>query len=170
MPVVPKSERLEGLRQLGLSDPLIWQAAGEQLHPYFWYRCLGPSRLVDQGAGVPDGSLLYPLWDCEDVTTAAWQPGGRLQFIEFKCESPGPYAVLASSEQGLWARVFDLLHEDYLTLQREDFEVPAQIAGFRFLDMIWDEYERTSHASFEQHEKFLVEVVGRIDAQTVGKA
>ena len=166
MPIIPDSQRLEALRRLGLSEPLILQSAGEQQHPYFWYRCLGPPQLVYQGAGAPDGCLLYPLWDCLDVVTAVWQPGGRLQFIEFNVQTPEEYAVLARSEQGLWARVFDLLHDDYITEQREDFVVPAQIFGFRFLDELWREYERTSHETIEQHERFLTEVVARIDAHT----
>ncbi len=167
MRIVPEAARLEGFRHLGLTDPLIAQATGEQMHPYLWYRCLGPSRLVDQRWTGSAGPLVYPLWDCADVVTAVWQPEGRLQFIELKGESPEKYSVLAESEQGLWARIFDQLHEDYLTLERADFVVPARIIGFRFLDELWTEYESTSHETCEQHEKFMNTAVARIDARAL---
>ena len=155
MPVVEVSLRLDGLSQLRLSDSLIRQSAGEQLHPLLWYRCLGPPYFVYHGAGVPDGPLLYPLWDCCDDVTAVWQRGGQQQFIEFGVESPAEFKVLAASEQGLWASVFIDLYEDNDTLQRDDFIEPARLVGFRFLDELLAEYDLAGHESFEQHQAFV---------------
>lgn len=170
MPIMTELQRSRELRRLCLTEPLIQQATGEQLHPYFWYRCLGPPQFVDQGVLAADGARLYPLWQCGEDVAAVWQRGARRQFIEFNIKSPGKFAVLATTEQGLWATVFDRLHEDYITLQREDFVVPAAIVGFRFLDELWTEYERTSHGTADLHQKFLLELVTRIDALAAGEA
>jgi len=168
MPVVPAEQRLDALRQLGLSEALIRQSAGEQLHTVLWYRCLGPPYFVYHGADIPDGPLLIPLWDCCDSVTGVWLPGGRLQFIEFSIERPTEFRVLAKSEQGLWATVFVDLYEDNGAVQRLDLVEPADIVGFQFLDELFTDYELTRDATFEQHQTFMRNAVAKIDALATG--
>src|SRR5712672_2081256 len=130
MPVVPAERRIESLRQLQLSDPLIRQSTGEQLHPLLWYRCLGPPYFAYHGANIPEGPLFLPLWDCCDDVTGVWLSSGGLEFIEFSIERPAEFRVLATTEQGLWATVFVNLYEDHDTLQQSEFVKVAETVGF----------------------------------------
>ncbi|MDB5307172.1 MAG: hypothetical protein JWO38_1374 [Gemmataceae bacterium] len=167
MPVVEDVHRLDVLRRLGLSDPLVRQSSGEQLHPLFWFRCQGPPWYSYHGAGCPEGPPLMPLWDKGDTVTAAWVKDGRLEFIEFGIEWSDEYVVLAHTEQGLWATVFVLLLEDEDSLELEDFREPAWVVRFRFLDRLV--YGRDGGTqTFEEHRAWLREVVEGIDRETRG--
>src|SRR5438034_666015 len=126
MPVVPEGDRLDALRRLGLSDPLVRVSAGERVHPLFWFRCQGPPWHSYHGAGCPDGPPLVPLWDCGDTVTGVWERGGRLEFIRFDVDDPEGYDTLASTEQGLWAMVLADLHEDGCEAAPDDFRMAAR--------------------------------------------
>ena len=162
MPVVPEPERLDTLRRLGLSDPLVRLSAGEELHPVFAFRCQGPPGRAYHGAGVPDGPPLAPLWDCGDTVTGVWEQGGRPEFIGFSVEAPDEYWVLAATEQGLWATVFADLFEDRDDLAPEDFDGAARLVGFRFIGRVVYRDE-AAVSTCEGREAWLRGVVAGID-------
>jgi hypothetical protein len=167
MPVVDEAQRLDAVRGLGLSDPLRRQAAGERLHPLFWFRCQGPPWYSYHDAGYPAGPPLVPLWDCDDTVTAVWAKNGVLEFIEFSVEGPDEYIVLAHTEQGLWATVFVSLLEDEDALELDAFREPARVVGFRFLDRLVPEREGGIR-TFEEHRVWLRDVVASIDQESGG--
>jgi hypothetical protein len=163
MSVVSEDRRLPELRRLGLSDALIRQSAGEQLHDLLWFRCKGPPWYVYHGAGFPDGPPLLPLWDCCDSVTGLWDQADRMEFLEFSIECPEEYTILAHTEQGLWATVFVDLYEDRDDLSWEDFRPVAQLVGFQYLDQLATEYEKASHQNSEDRQSFVQAAVARID-------
>jgi len=160
--VVPENQRLQTLRQLGLSEPLIRQALGDKLHPLFWFRCQGPPWKSYHGAVCPPGPPLAPLWDCCDTVTGVWERDGRLEFIEFGIEWNGDHAVLAYTEQGLWATIFWHLYEDSDDPELEDFPRAAQIVGFRFFDQLVEQ-DKAAQATYEKRRARLRDLVAAID-------
>jgi hypothetical protein len=167
VPVVAEGNRLDTLRQLGLSDALVRLSAGERLHPLFEFRCQGPPFYSYHDAGCPEGPPVAPLWDCGDSVTGVWVRNGRLEFIEFGIEGHGEYTVLAHTEQGLWATVFADVYEDEDELGPEDLRDAARAAGFRFLDRLVDSYG-SGYSTLEARRSFLRGLVGAIDGESAG--
>jgi hypothetical protein len=168
MPVVERERRLELLRRLGVSDALVRQSAGEELHPLFWFRCQGPPQYSYAGAACPDGPLLIPLWDCDTSVTGVREQGGGLEFLRFSVEEPGDYRVLARTEQGLWATVFADLYEDRDDLGLEDFREAAHAVGFRYFDRVVSTYEAADVSTFEAHCKWVRQLVDGTDREASG--
>lgn len=165
MGVVPENLRIDALRRLGLSEPLVRQSAGERLHPLLGFRCQGPPWKSYHGAGCPGGPPLVPLWDCCDTVTGV--RGGRpgcVEFIEFSVEAPEEYVILARTEQGLWAVVFDAIYEDADHAGVEDLAGAARAVGFRFLDRVAARDE-AALGTFEGHREWLRRLVGGIDGE-----
>jgi hypothetical protein len=137
MPVVPETTRLNELRRLGLSEPVVRLAAGDHPHPAFRFACQGPWAAY-HAAAVPDGPPLAPLWQCSGGVTGVWVQDGRPEFIEVNIETDSDeYEVLAHTEQGLLARLFfDLV--EYEANDRGDDDLPGAAAavGFRYLDEV----------------------------------
>lgn len=166
MTVVPENERLDALRRLGLSGPLVRLAAGKPVHPAFGFRCQAPPRYSYHGAGCPGGPPLTPLWDCGDTVTAVWERDGRPEFIEFCIEADGEFWVLAATEQGLWATVFTALVEDRDDLGADELRDAAQVVGFRFLDRVVAGRQEADLSTFEQHAAWLQGLVAGIDRES----
>jgi hypothetical protein len=165
MAVVPENERLDTLRRLGMSDPLVRLAAGEPVHPAFGFRCQAPPWYSYRGAGCPAGPPLAPLWDCGDTVTAVWERAGRPEFIEFSIEADEEFWVLAASEQGLWAALFVAMFED------EDGAVEplrgaAESVGFRFLDRVVAGHQEADLSTFDTHAAWLRALVAGIDRES----
>jgi hypothetical protein len=165
MPVAAAEKRLDILRQIGLSAALVRLASGELLHPLFQFRCQSPPYFSYHGAGCPAGPLLVPLWDCGDAVVSVWVRDSRPEFITFSIEDPDTYAVLAHTEQGLWATVFVDLYEERDDLGPEDFRGAADAAGFAFLDQIIAAYEVADVSTHEAHEAFVRNLIEEIDAR-----
>lgn len=162
MPVVPDERRIEELRRLGISDPVIRQSASEEVHPIFSTRCKPPFYSY-HGAVCPAGPPLVPLWDSGDTVTAVWQPDDRLEFIEFRIECRGEYQVLARTEQGLLANLFVNLLEDEDDVGPEQRETAATLIGFRFLPEVIAAYQAADHKTTEAHEAFRRRLMNSID-------
>lgn len=149
MLVIPAEQRLDALREFGLTEPLVRQSSGELVHPLLRFRCQGPPYYSYHGAGCPNGPLLVPIWDCGDTVTAVWKRSGRLEFIEFSIESHEKHGVLARSEQGFWATVFATLLED--SDEREESQLPEAAAAveFRYLDRVIGLFNLTNAATLQ---------------------
>jgi hypothetical protein len=164
MPVVPEDQRLDVLRRLGLSEPLLRLSAGERLDPLFEYRCQGPPWFSYHHAGCPSGPPVAPLWDCGNSVTGVWVKEGQLEFVEFSIEDYEEYTVLAHTEQGLWATVFADLFEDRDKLAPDEFEAPARLVGFRFVERVVVRDE-AAVATFEGRQGWLRGVVESIEGE-----
>ena len=68
MPIFPEDGRLDEMRRLSLSEPLVRLAAGEVLHPAFRTCFIGPPAYVygsdydeEEDGWFPGGPMLVPL-------------------------------------------------------------------------------------------------------------
>jgi len=163
MPVVPEGQRLDVLRQLGLSQALISLSAGKRLHRLLEFSCAGPPFYSYHEADCPDGPPLAPLWDCGDVVTAVWVRDGRTEFIDFDIEAASDYRVLAYSEQGLWASVFMNLPWNRSTPQER--RAAADAVGFRFLERLATARESGERSKYDDRETFLRTLISEIDGR-----
>jgi hypothetical protein len=137
VPIFPQAGRLDELRRLGLSDPLVRLAGGELVHPAFDPRFVGPPMYVygrdEDAVSVPDGPSLVPLWSFADGVQGVWEVGDALQFIDYDIEAPDEFEIIARTEQGFLAWMFITLHE-HLWDDRDDFEAlaeAAEVVGYR---------------------------------------
>ena len=167
MPVIPESERVTTLREWGLSEPLIRLARGEDVHPQFRFGFQGPPRYIyhcsDRSVRPPRGPRFAPLWEFSERVTGVWRRGISLEFLRFSFGDPQEYEVLARTEQGFWAVVFDFLFEDEgLT---EELREAAVAVGFLFLDRLVTAREEAELGTFELHRKYLRGLVAGIDCE-----
>src|SRR5262245_11976342 len=134
MPVVPEDDRITTMRGWGLSEPLIRLACGEDVHRQFRVGFQGPPwyiyRSSDRSVRPPRGPRFAPLWEFCERVIGVWQKSGGLEFIRFSFGDPQEYEVLARTEQGFWAVVFDFLYESEAPM--EQLHSAAAAVGFRF--------------------------------------
>jgi hypothetical protein len=171
MPLVPKAERLDALRRLGLSEPVLQQASGKSLHKFFKYIFTKPYEIY-YGAVVPDGPPLIPIYTNEGQETAAWVRNGRLEFITFHLEDdpPGEYRVVAHTEQGMLAEFFlywlctetqDLSDESRKS--RAEMAAAAQMIGFLYFGELVRACLASDHLGFKETQAFKRKLVAQID-------
>ena len=172
MAAVPEDQRINELRRLGASEPLIRLSSGEVVHELFRYSCLGPPHYVYHGAGTPFGPPLIPLWDCNDTVVGVWECADGPEFIEFsiEAEDEDAYTALARTEQGFWATQFDFYYES--DIPDEELRKAAAAVGFRFLDRLVAAREAAGDrlGTFEGHQAWLGELVAGIDRESGGRA
>lgn len=89
--------------------------------------------------------------------------GGKLEFIRYCFGSPDEYAVLARTEQGFWATVFDFLYETDAPLVQ--LREAAGIVGFRFFDRFLSVREKAELGTFELHQAYLNGLVTDVDRE-----
>jgi hypothetical protein len=166
MAAVPEDQRINELRRLGASEPLIRLSSGEVVHELFRYSCLGPPHYVYHGAGTPFGPPLIPLWDCNDTVVGVWECADGPEFIEFSIEDDDEYSPLAHTEQGFWATQFDFFYESDAPLA--ELRDAASVVGFRFLDRYLAAREAAADrlGTFEGHQAWLRDLVAGIDQET----
>jgi hypothetical protein len=164
MPAVPENRRVATLREWGVLDPLVRLSCGEEVHPLFSVSCKGPPWYTYRGQiGVPRGPRFAPLWVfCEVATGVRRRPGG-LEFIEYSFGVPNKYRVLAHTEQGFWATVFDFLYEG--EAPEEELRAAAAAVGFQFLDRLLTAREEDDLGTFELHQAYLRRLVAGIDCE-----
>jgi hypothetical protein len=137
MPIFPQAGRLDELRRLGLSEPLVRLAGGELIHPAFDPRFVGPPMYVygrdEEEVSVPDGPPLVPLWSFADGVQGVWEIEDSLAFIDYDIEAPQHFDIVACTEQGFLAWMFITLHGD-LHDDHEEFAAlaeAAEVVGYR---------------------------------------
>jgi hypothetical protein len=163
MPVIASKLRIEKLKQLRLSEPIIAMASNEQVNIQFSYYQSAPPFYVYAGAHVPDGPLVIPLWDEGDTVIAVWEKMGALEFIKFSIEQPEYYSILSSTEQGFWAHQFDFLYE--ADLEIDVLEEIAYVVSFKYLSFYLTEREKVEGTlgTYDVHQQWLKSIVKQID-------
>src|SRR5262249_10690551 len=160
MPVFPQEGRLDELRRLGISEPLVRLASGDLIHPVFDPRFIGPPDYVyrrpEELAPVPDGPPLVPLWSFAGGVQGVWEVNDGLEFVDFSIEVPDRAKIVARTEQGFLAWMFMTLHEDLFDEEDEFETLPdaAAVVGFRHYEEWLDAYETTEVRSYEEWDKF----------------
>lgn len=165
MPVVREEHRIEELQKLGLSESLIRLSEGKIPDETFQYRCKTPFYAY-HGSRLPDGEIIVPLWDCGDFVTAVRGPtADKLEFIRFGIEYVDEFQIIARTEQGLLAHLLVELFEDNDEWTPREFEVPANLVGFRYMSTLVAEYNSSDHSTPERHGEFVRRLVSAIDKQ-----
>jgi len=168
MAVVPAAERVATLREWGISDPLIRLSCGESPHPQLDYFSYGgpPGYIYDRESGVrpPRGSLFAPLWELNETVTGVWLRKKSLEFIKFEFARPSEYTVLAHTEQGFWATIFDFLYE--MDTSVKELRVLAKLVGFQFLNRILSAYKETASGTYGDRRTRMRSVVADIDQES----
>lgn len=120
-----------------------------------------------EGVEIPPGRFFLPLWDGPYAMTGVWAvAAGRPQFVRIPFDPPASPAVLAGTEQGLFATLFVNLYEDHDLLERSEFLRLAELLGFAHVNLLFDTYEASFHGSFSVHAGFLDAIVEHIDHLT----
>jgi hypothetical protein len=164
MGAVSASKRVEALRALGVSEPLIQLSCGEELHRLFSVSYKGPPWYVYHGSiGVPKGPPFVPLWEFAEVATGVRRQADGPEFIKYSFGRPREYTVLARTEQGFWATAFDFLWEGGAS--DEELRAAAGVVGFRYLDRLLLAREQAELDTFELHQAYLRGLVAGIDAE-----
>jgi hypothetical protein len=172
MPVFPEEGRLEEMRRLGLSEPLVRLAAGEVLHPAFETCFVGPPSYVyggwvedEEDDYFPGGPTFVPFWSFADAVQGVWEAEGGLEFIDLYIEDPDNPKLLARTEQGFLAWVFTDLYE-YNWDDPEDFaQLPeaAAVVGYRHFAE-WAEAFDRHEGGYDSYKRLCKEFIARIDA------
>ena len=167
MAAIAEHLRMSELRRLGASAPLMQLAAGQCIHEAFRDSCLGPPFYVYNGADVPEGPTLVPLWDHGSRVCGLRAGEGSLEFIEFSIELPQDFERVAGTEQGFWATRFDFLYE--CDLSDEVLLDAAGLVGFRFLERYLTAREAFEEqlGGFSAHRAWLQELVAGIDRDAI---
>lgn len=170
MGAVPDERRIEELRRLGASEPLVRLSLGDCIHPVFRNNCLGPPYYTYHEADPPTGPLFVALWDHCDTVVGVWGRPDGPEFIEYDIEADNPddYEPLARTEQGFWATRFDFLSECDVPVN--ELREAAAVVGYQFLDrhLASREVNAAGLTTFEGHTAWLRELVREIDRETVG--
>ena len=140
MPVVPLESRVDEMKRLGFSEPLIKIATGrgDEVHAVFGiFQPSGPEEfaLYGEDSIYPEGPPLLHLWEywgC--IQVAAWVKEGELEFIEY-LSGEWKYRVIARTEQGLFSyMIFTLCVNERLGW--EDCDGPVAALGFRYFGVL----------------------------------
>jgi hypothetical protein len=178
MPLVPKAQRLEALRRLGLSKPVLRQSSGKVLHPFFEDTFTRPYEIY-HGAVVPVGPALAPIYSDNGQETGAWVRNGRLEFISFHIEDapPGTYRVVAHTEQGMLADFF--LHglcmeeqdlSDEARASRAEMAAAAQMIGFLYFDELVRACLAVGYLRVREQGPFKQRLIAAIDRRELRQA
>ncbi len=121
--------RIDELRQLGLSEPVIRMAMGEVVHDALWWICLPLSPVVAEPP-TPSGSHFVPLWSFAGGITGAMVRDDGKEFADYAidCLQEG-FEFVAHTEQGLLAYLLSHLVHDQLVDVSEavGFRFPAEL-------------------------------------------
>ena len=131
--VVPAAERVEELRRMRLSPPLIRMTGGRYPHDLLRDIYAAPSLYSESGLNVSRlATPIVPLWDRGDSVHAVRRFSGGLLFLEVDIEDPTVGLPLARTEAGYWAGQIDFLYEcDEPTAT---LRAVASSVGFEHLD------------------------------------
>lgn len=165
MAVVPEIQRIEELRRLGVSEPIVKLSSGELLHEVFRFACLGPPFYAYTGAWLPSGPPLVPLWDHNDWMLAVRRQPDGLEFLRYCIEDLTDFSRLARTEQGFWVTQFDFLYECEDPI--EELREAASAVGYRFLDhyITVREAAEGTLGTFAGHDSWLRALVSDIDRE-----
>jgi hypothetical protein len=165
MAAIPEEQRIEELRRLGVSEPLIRLSSGDCVHSTFRDNCLGPPYYTYHMADPPTGPLFAPLWDHCDTVVGVWVRPDGLEFIEYdiEAEDRSEFESLARTEQGFWATRFDFIYECDVPVS--EMQEAAAAVGFRFLDrhLASRETNVARLNTYDGHRAWLRELVTEID-------
>lgn len=170
--------RIEFLRRLGLSEPTLRLAAGQDLHPglcecgrlpievgrppfrlharRIYYFCHEQLPGSCEPVLPPQVTWFVPMWCFRGGTTGVWENEGRFEFVDYSVDCPDDgFELISRTEQGLMAYILVGVLEEWL-------EEVAEELGFRFLDIF-----RTGYLRGEQYsEDRLAKVISQIDAKS----
>jgi hypothetical protein len=163
MAVIPESQRVTALRQLGISEPIIRLSCGEHIHNLFSISCEGPPWYVYHNAEVAKGPLFIPLWEFAESVTGRWACDGRLVFIEFDVEAPDNYWVMARSEQGFIASLLLWQYQNRDDLEWADLIGPSEAIGFRHLTELVPAYGQKTITGYDDFKTFHQDFVAQLD-------
>lgn len=170
MPVIAPEDRIDEMRRLGLSEPLVRLASGEVLHPAISTCYVGPPAYVcggwdDEGRYYPDGPTFVPFWSFADCVQGVWEVAGQLTFLDLHVEDPDNPAVLARTEQGFLAWMFTQLYEanwddpEGLAQLRE----AAAVIGYRHFAEWAEAFDRHSEG-YDSYVRMSKGFVAHVDA------
>ena len=97
-------KRIDYLKKIGLSEPIIRMAQGEILHPFFESAYEEPNYIYSE-IKVPDN--ITPLWELDSFQTVVWVENRGIFFVQFDLDDlEGTFKVIGYTEQAALARLF----------------------------------------------------------------
>jgi len=167
MPIAPQDRRIDLLRALRVSAPMLRMAEGALPHDALRACCSGPPYYAYHGARAPAGAEFIPLWDHGDTVFGVRGLDDGLEFVRYSIETPDDCERIATTEQGFWAAQFDAVYE--LDCSIEAMEQAAAAVGYRFLSQQLEAREayEDEPGGYDGHARWLRELVAQIDASQV---
>jgi hypothetical protein len=122
---VDDGPRINELRRLGLSEPVIRTAGGEVVHDALWSICL-PLLPAAIEPPAPSGTRFVPLWQFAGGITGVVAGDDEVSFADYAIDRPQyGFEFVAGTEQGLLAYVLSHVADEHLA-------GAAEAVGFRF--------------------------------------
>jgi hypothetical protein len=128
-------ERINYLKMIGLSEPIIQMAQGKILHPFFESAYEEPNHIYDI-KNIPNN--IIPLWELESFQTVMLEENNDILFVQFDLDDlEATFNVIGYTEQAALARLFldnievSNLENDELIKQVTE---ASKCTGFRYDD------------------------------------
>jgi hypothetical protein len=97
-------ERINYLKMIGVSEPIIQMAQGEILHPFFESAYEEPNYIYDI-KNIPDN--ITPLWELESFQTVVLEQNNDIFFVQFNLDDLEiTFKIIGYTEQAALARLF----------------------------------------------------------------
>jgi hypothetical protein len=97
-------KRIDYLKRIGLSEPIIRMAQGEILHPFFESAYEEPNYIYNVES-VPYN--IIPLWELDTFQTVVWDENNGIFFVQFDLDDlEGTFKIIGYTEQAALARLF----------------------------------------------------------------
>jgi hypothetical protein len=97
-------ERINYLKKIGLSEPIIQMAQGEILHPFFESAYEEPNYIYEM-KNIPDN--ITPLWEFESFQTVVLEENSHIFFVQFNLDDlEATFKIIGYTEQAALARLF----------------------------------------------------------------
>jgi hypothetical protein len=77
-------KRVDYLKKIGLSEPIIRMAQGEIIHPFFESAYEEPNYIYEM-KNIPDN--ITPLWQLDSFRTVVWEENNHIFSVQLKGNS-----------------------------------------------------------------------------------
>ncbi len=151
-------KRIEYLKQIGISKPLIRMGQGEMIHPFFESAYEEPNYIY-QIESIPDE--MTPLWELEEFQTSIFETNKGIMFVQVNLEDPdATLKVIGFTEQAALARLFiDTIEVSNLETNEliKQVKEASECTGFKYCEefiILLKLYDEDENEFFKQFDIF----------------
>jgi hypothetical protein len=150
-------KRIDYLKKIGLSGPIIRMAQGEILHPFFESAYEEPNYIYSVKK-IPDN--ITPLWELDSFQTVVWEENKGIFFVQFDLDDlEGIFKIIGYTEQAALSRLFldsievSSLKNDELIRQVKE---ASKCTGFKYSEEFINLIKLSDSYGEEYFDEFLI--------------